>query len=108
MAGVLKRDQQASRHLRLCAKPPSCRAQTDGLFVIHSATAKDIRHLSAFPGKSRKVLFEEHRRGALSAENSQFKVDRVVKSATDKAALLSELTAYDPTDLDVYVIMQVA
>ena len=56
------------------------------------------------------MLFEEHRRGALSAENSQFKVDRdrVVKSATDKAALLSELTAYDPTDLDVYVIMQVA
>ena len=66
------------------------------LFVIHSITAKDMRHVSAFPGEE-EVLFPP---------NSQFKVDRVVTSAADKATLLSKLT--DLTDLDVNVIMQVA
>ncbi len=70
------------------------------LFVIHSLTAKDMRHISAHPGED-EVLFPP---------NLPFKVDRVVTSATDSdtAALLSELTAYDLSDLDVYVIMQVA
>ena len=66
------------------------------LLVIHSITAKDIRHFSAFPSEE-EVLFPP---------NSQFKVDRVVTSAADKATLLSKLT--DLTDLDVNVIMQVA
>ena len=68
------------------------------LIVIHSITAKDMGHVSAFPGQE-EVLFPP---------NSQFKVDRVVTSAPDKAALLSDLSAYDLTDLHVYVIMQVA
>jgi hypothetical protein len=68
------------------------------LFVIHSITAKDIRHFSAFPSEE-EVLFPS---------NSQFKVERVVTSVQDKAALLTELTAYDLSDLDVYVIKQVA
>ena len=66
--------------------------------MIHSITAKDIRHFSAFPGEE-EVLFPP---------NSQFKVDRIVTSAVDKAALLTELTAYDLTDLNVYEIMQLA
>ena len=53
------------------------------LFVIHAITAKDMRHVSAFPGEE-EVLFPP---------NSQFKVDRVVTSAADKATLLSKLTA---------------
>jgi hypothetical protein len=74
------------------------RKLSGSLFVIHSITAKDIRHFSAFPSEE-EVLFPP---------NSQFKVDRVVTSAPDKAALLSDLSAYDLTDLHVYVIMQVA
>ena len=53
------------------------------LFVIHAITAKDMRHVSAFPGQE-EVLFPP---------NPQFKVDRVVTSAADKATLLSRLTA---------------
>ena len=68
------------------------------LFVIHSITAKDICNFSAFPSEE-EVLFPP---------NSQFKVVSVVTSASEKAALLSELTAYDLTDLQVYVIKQVA
>ena len=74
------------------------RKLSGSLFVIHSITAKDIRHFSAFPSEE-EVLFPP---------NSQFKVDMVVTSAPDKAALLSDLSAYDLTDLHVYVIMQVA
>eukprot|EP00802_Teleaulax_amphioxeia_P003505 Tamp_03508.p1 GENE.Tamp_03508~~Tamp_03508.p1 ORF type:complete len:475 (-),score=55.85 Tamp_03508:902-2326(-) len=76
----------------------SGRKLSGSIFVIHSITAKDIRHFSAFPSEE-EVLFPP---------NSQFKVDRVVTSVPEKAALLSELSAYDLTDLDVYVIMQVA
>ena len=75
---------------------PGCKLSGSD-FVIHSITVKDIRHFSAFPKK--KVLFPP---------NSQFNVDRVVTSAPDKAALPTDLIAYDLTDLDVYVIMQVA
>ena len=55
-------------------------------FVIRPIAAKDMRHVSAFPEE--EVLFPP---------NSQFKVDRVVTSAADKATLLSKLTAYDLT-----------
>jgi len=74
------------------------RKLSGSLFVIHSITAKDIRHFSAFPSEE-EVLFPS---------NSQFKVERVVTSVPDKAALLTDLTAYDLSDLDVYVIKQVA
>lgn len=68
------------------------------LLVIHSITAKDILHFSAIPSEE-EVLFPP---------NSQFKVERVVTNVQDKAALLTDLTAYDLSDLDVYVIKQVA
>ena len=74
------------------------RKLSGSIFVIHSITAKDIRHFSAFPSEE-EVLFPS---------NSQFKVERVVTSVPDKAALLTDLTAYDLSDLDVYVIKQVA
>ena len=53
------------------------------LCVMHSITAKDKRHVSAFPGEE-ELLFPP---------NAQFKVDRVVTSAADKATLLSRHTA---------------
>ena len=66
----------------------------------HIITAQDNRHFSAFPGKGASL------KRCSFPPNSQFKVDRVVTSAADKATLLSKLT--DLTDLDVNVIMQVA
>ena len=68
------------------------------LFVIDSITAKDIRHFSAIPSEE-EVLFPP---------NSQFKVAKVVASEQEKKALLNELGAYDMTDLDVYVLKQMA
>ena len=68
------------------------------LFVIDSITAKDIRHFSAIPSEE-EVLFPP---------NSQFKVEKVVTSEPEKKALLSQLGAYDMTDLDVYVLKQIA
>jgi hypothetical protein len=68
------------------------------LFVIDSITAKDIRHFSAIPSEE-EVLFPP---------NSQFKVEKVVTSEPEKKALLNELGAYDMTDLDVYVLKQMA
>jgi hypothetical protein len=68
------------------------------LFVIHSTTAKDIRHFSAIPSEE-EVLFPP---------NSQFSVQKVVTSETEKKALLDELGAYDLTELDVYMLKQLA
>ena len=68
------------------------------LFVIHSITAKDIRHFSAFPSEE-EVLFPP---------NSQFKVESIVTSEHAKKQLLDQLGAYDMTDLDVYLLRQVA
>jgi hypothetical protein len=68
------------------------------LFVIDSITAKDIRHFSAIPSEE-EVLFPP---------NSQFKVTKVVTSEPEKKALLNQLSAYDMTDLDVYVLRQMA
>ena len=68
------------------------------LFVIDSITAKDIRHFSAIPSEE-EVLFPP---------NSQFKVEKVVKSEQEKKALLKDLGAYNMTDLDVYVLKQMA
>ena len=68
------------------------------LFVIDSITAKDIRHFSAIPSEE-EVLFPP---------NSQFKVEKVVTSEPEKKALLNQLGAYDMTDLDVYVLKQMA
>ena len=68
------------------------------LFVIDSIAAKDIRHFSAIPSEE-EVLFPP---------NSQFKVAKVVTSEPEKKALLNQLGAYDMTDLDVYVLRQMA
>ena len=59
------------------------RKRMGSLIVMHSITAKDMGHVSAFPGQE-EVLFPP---------NSQFKVDRVVTSAADKATLIRRLTA---------------
>ena len=40
--------------------------------------------------------------------NSQFKVEKVVTSEQEKKALLDQLGAYNMTDLDVYVLKQMA
>ena len=40
--------------------------------------------------------------------NSQFKVEKVVSSGSEKKVLLNQLDAYDMTDLDVYVLKQIA
>jgi hypothetical protein len=68
------------------------------LFVIESITGKDIRHFSSFPGEE-EVLF---------APNSQFRVESVIASEADKKAALEQLAAYDMTELDVYVLKQIA
>ena len=68
------------------------------LFVIDSITAKDIRHFSAIPSEE-EVLFPP---------NSQFKVEKVVTIEQEKKALLNQLGAYDMSDLDVYVLKQIA
>ena len=68
------------------------------LFIIESITAKDIRHFSAFPSEE-EVVFPP---------NSQFTVEKVVTSEQEKKALLSQLGAYDMTELDVYVLTQIA
>ena len=76
----------------------SGRKLSGSLFIIDSITAKDIRHFSAIPSEE-EVLFPP---------NSQFKVEKVVTSEQEKKALLNELSAYDMTDLDVYVMKQMA
>ena len=68
------------------------------LFVIESITAKDIRQFSSFPNEE-EVLF---------APNSQFQVESVLASEADKKAALEQLVAYDMTELDVYVLKQIA
>ena len=40
--------------------------------------------------------------------NSQFKVDKVVTDESKKKALLKEIGAYDLTELDVYMLKQMA
>ena len=74
------------------------RKLSGSLFVIDSITAKDIRHFSAIPSEE-EVLFPP---------NSQFKVEKVVESEQEKKALLDQLGAYNMTDLDVYVLKQMA
>jgi hypothetical protein len=74
------------------------RKLSGSLFVIDSITAKDIRHFSAIPSEE-EVLFPP---------NSQFKVEKVVTSEQEKKALLDQLGAYNMTDLDVYVLKQMA
>ena len=74
------------------------RKLSGSLFVIDSITAKDIRHFSAIPSEE-EVLFPP---------NSQFKVQKVVASEQEKKALLADLGAYNMTDLDVYVLKQIA
>ena len=74
------------------------RKLSGSLFVIDSITAKDIRHFSAIPSEE-EVLFPP---------NSQFKVEKVVASEQEKKALLDQLGAYNMTDLDVYVLKQLA
>lgn len=74
------------------------RKLSGSLFVIDSITAKDIRHFSAIPSEE-EVLFPP---------NSQFKVEKVVSNGSEKMALLNQLGAYDMTDLDVYVLTQIA
>jgi len=74
------------------------RKLSGSLFVIDSITAKDIRHFSAIPSEE-EVLFPP---------NSQFKVEKVVSNGSEKKALLNQLGAYDMTDLDVYVLKQIA
>jgi len=66
------------------------------IFVIESMTAKDIRHFSAIPSEE-EVLFPP---------NSQFIVDKVLSNEQDKKRLLSQLSAYDMTDLDVYQLTE--
>ena len=74
------------------------RKLSGSLFVIDSITAKDIRHFSAIPSEE-EVLFPP---------NSQFKVEKVVSNGLEKRVLLNHLGAYDMTDLDVYVLKQIA
>ena len=76
----------------------SGRNLSGSLFIIDSITAKDIRHFSAIPSEE-EVLFPP---------NSQFKVAKVVASEQEKKALLNQLSPYDMTDLDVYVLKQMA
>ena len=54
------------------------RKLSGSLFVIDSITAKDIRHFSAIPSEE-EVLFPP---------NSQFKVEKVVSSGSEKKGLL--------------------
>jgi len=68
------------------------------LFIIDSLTAKDIRHFSSLPGEE-EVLFPP---------NSHFKVLEVVGTEQAKKGLLSQLAAYNMTDLDVYRLRQMA
>ena len=68
------------------------------IFIIYSTTAKDIRHFSAFPSEE-EVLFPP---------NSQFLVETVLTIESKKKDQLDELTAYDLTELDVYVLKQLA
>lgn len=68
------------------------------MFAINSITAKDIRHFSVYPSEE-EVLFPP---------NSQFRVDKVVTAESDKKSLLDQLGAYDMSDLDVYVLQQIA
>ena len=74
------------------------RKLSGSLFVIDSISAKDIRHFAAIPSEE-EVLFPP---------NSQFKVEKVVTSEQEKKALLEQLGAYNMTDLDVYVLKQMA
>ena len=66
------------------------------IFIIYSTTAKDIRHFSAIPSEE-EVLFPP---------NSQFIVEEVLTIESKKKDQLDELTAYDLTELDVYVLKQ--
>ena len=74
------------------------RKLSGSLFVIDSITAKDIRHFSAIPAEE-EVLFPP---------NSQFKVQKLLANEQEKKATLNHLGAYNMTDLDVYVLNQLA
>ena len=63
-------------HSRLRANAPLMllgRKLMGSLFVMHSITAKDMRHVSAFQGEEEVLI----------PPNSQFKADRVVTSEPD-------------------------
>ena len=62
------------------------------------AASKDIRHFSAIPAEE-EVLFPP---------NSQFKVQNLLANEQEKKAVLNQLGAYDMSDLDVYVLKQLA
>jgi hypothetical protein len=68
------------------------------IFIIESITAKDIRHYSAIPSEE-EVLFPP---------NSQFLVQKTLQTEQEKLNMLADLAAYDMSDLDVYVLKQVA
>jgi len=68
------------------------------LFVITSMTGRDIRHFSEYPDEE-EVLFPP---------NSQFRVDKVLTQVEEKDSMLSDLSAYDLSELDVYVLQQLA
>jgi len=61
-------------------------------------SVQDIRHFSAIPSEE-EVLFPP---------NSQFRVEEVLTSEQDKRNTLHAIAAYDMTDLDVYVLKQIA
>ena len=66
-------------------------------FVIESNGAKEIEEFSEFP-EEEEVLFPL---------NSHFKVVAKLETLAEKAAALTQLTAYDLTDLDVYKLKQI-
>ena len=66
------------------------------MFVIESESAKDIRRFSQIPGEE-EVVFPP---------NAQFEVVRRVTSTAQKRTELSDLSAYDMNDLDVYVLRE--
>ena len=68
------------------------------MFVIESICAKKIEDFSAIPAEQ-EVVFPP---------NSQFKVQKLLAHEDEKKAMLNQLVAYDMTELDVYVLKQVA
>jgi hypothetical protein len=66
------------------------------LFVIDCKTAKDIREFSAFPEEEEVLL----------KYNTFFKVVKKVKKEKEKKELLDDLSGYNLSMLDVYVLKE--
>jgi hypothetical protein len=66
------------------------------LFVIECKTAKDIEDFSAFPEEAEVLL----------KYNTHFKVKSKVTDTAQKMQLLDDLSAYDLSLLDVYVLKE--